>query len=283
MAFNPQQVVQESVTEDNTTASRIYTAQGSTPYHTIKAVPYQYSPPGMARTSISPTKASVVGDFSRPSPRARNQKEVTFELLLPTTQSRARLPMRVMISSHDNTDSIIATVKNFYGLYEGGVSFLDRHNNIMIAAYDNFDDGMTVFVKVSDDLPLLASNEVPTPVTSSPKKPKLGPPFEMRPPAHHRLSGYQSANRSPSPSSTGKSRSRSSKSQDHGTIADTFGEYSDSDGGNASVSSSKRSRGDAHASAEISVDNILEGGRRKRAKFESCVSGSSTSMLYTAN
>ncbi|KAF2225950.1 hypothetical protein BDZ85DRAFT_279611 [Elsinoe ampelina] len=209
--------------------------------------------------SISPTKGHW-GDSVRPSPRARDQKQVTFELLLPVTQSRARLPMRVMISKHDTTDSIITTVKNFYGLYDGpGVSFQDRDGNILIAAYENFDDGMIVFVKVSEDVPLITD----PPVQASPKRPKLGPPFEMRPPT-------QSANRTRSPSpvsinASTKGRARSHKSQD----VDGLDMFSDSDGGNGSVSSSRRSRAEAHASAEISVDNILEGGRRKRAKFES--------------
>ncbi|GAM89024.1 hypothetical protein ANO11243_070580 [Dothideomycetidae sp. 11243] len=232
---------------------------------------------------MSPTKGSYgYNEATRPSPRSRDQKQVTFELLLPTAQSRARLPMRVMICKHDTTDSIITTVKNFYGLYEGpGVSFQDRDGNIMIAAYENFDDGMVVFVKVSEELPLITSNEVPTPVSSSPKKPKLGPPIEMRPPTHTKFPGYHSANRSPSPSSaksfqtgsnaSGKHKARSQKGQEQSNANDNYGDQlSDSDGGNGSVASSRRSRADAHASAEISVDNILEGGRRKRAKFESC-------------
>ncbi|PNS18949.1 hypothetical protein CAC42_6044 [Sphaceloma murrayae] len=209
--------------------------------------------------SISPTKP-YYGESARPSPRSREQKQVTFELLLPGPQARARLPMRVMISKQDTTDSIITTVKNFYGLYEGpGVSFQDREGNILIASYENFENGMTVYVKVSDDVPLITD----PPVQNSPKKPKLGPPFEMRPPP-------QTAHitRSPSPSNvsvSAKARARSQKSQE----ADAQDMYSDSDGGNGSVSSSRRSRAEAHASAEISVDNIVEGGRRKRAKFES--------------
>ncbi|KAF2156606.1 hypothetical protein K461DRAFT_1334 [Myriangium duriaei CBS 260.36] len=275
MAYSPPSLVQESVTEGHTFPSRTDSHHSPRPFNTIKSVFMQYSPPDtMARTSISPTKTSYgLHEGSRPSPKSRDQKQVTFELLLPTAQSRARLPMRVMISKHDTTDSIIATVKNFYGLYEGpGVSFLDRNGNIMIAAYDNFEDSMTVFVKVTEELPLITSNEVPTPVTASPKKPKLGPPIEMRPPAQHKYSGYQSANRSPSPSSNyGKSKSRSQKPQDLRDALDNLrDDYSDSDGGNGSVASSRRSRADAHASAEISVDNIVEGGRRKRAKFESC-------------
>lgn len=269
--------VQDQETEEKTFSSRNDSHHTPRAYEPLSRTPYQFSPPQtMVRTSMSPTKAFFAPDAARPSPRARDQKQVTFELLLTSAQSKARLPMRVMISKHDTTESIITTVKNFYGLYEGGVSFQDRDGNIMIAAYDNFDAGMTVYVKVSEDLSLLANNDVPTPVSTSPKKPKLGPPIEMRPPAY-RHTAFNSADRSPSPSSfktsqaaiNAKAKSRTIKSEPSNGMEDQF---SDSDGGNASVASSRRSRADAHASAEISVDNILEGGRRKRAKFESCVS-----------
>jgi hypothetical protein len=46
--------------------------------------------------------------------------------------------------------------------------------------------------------------------------------------------------------------------------------YSSSDNGRDSVTSSRKAKSEL-ASAEISLDNIVEGGRRKRAKFESSV------------
>lgn len=261
MAYSPHLPVEESVTEDKRYARRIDSYATPLSNHTFRTfVPLQATPDSL-RMSVSPIKSSY-GESARPSPRTRDQKQVTFELLLPVPQSRARLPMRVMISRHDTTDSIITTVKNFYGLYEGpGVSFQDREGNILIAAYENFEHGMTVYVKVSDDVPMITD----PPVQASPKKPKLGPPFEMRPPSQNAIK-----TRSPSPSAmsaTARGRARSTKSQD----LDGHDMFSDSDGGNGSVSSSRRSRAEAHASAEISVDNILEGGRRKRAKFESSV------------
>jgi len=222
---------------------------------------------------------------ARPSPRAKDQKQVTFELLLPVPQHRARLPMRVMISRHDTTDSIITTVKNFYGLYDGpGVSFQDRDGNILIAAYDNFESNMTVYVKVTPEDPAMPNKVERSPRNSvSPRKPKLGAPFEMRPPSHPMRSSAQIQGRSPSPSSNrshrsasaaaaGKARLRTQKSQESGGYPDSAEAFSDSDGGNGSVSSSRRGKVEPHASAEISVDNIVEGGRRKRAKFESSVS-----------
>ena len=67
-----------------------------------------------------------------------------------------------------------------------------------------------------------------------------------------------------------KVRARTHKTKDQDSFADGYADgYSDSDGGNGSVTSSRR---EAHVSAEISVNNIVEGGRRKRAKFDSSVS-----------
>ncbi|EHK99445.1 hypothetical protein M7I_4744 [Glarea lozoyensis 74030] len=126
-----------------------------------------------------------VSPFGSPTP-----KSVAFELLFPESpQYRARLPMRVQIFPHDTTDSIITTVKNFYGLYAGpggakGVSFEDDQGNTLIARYENLRNNMIV-----------------------------------------------------------------------------------GDGAPGSVSS--RTKSEHIGNTEISLDNIVEGGRRKRAKFES--------------
>ncbi|KAI7515250.1 hypothetical protein KC331_g22476, partial [Hortaea werneckii] len=65
--------------------------------------------------------------YPRASPTKKDQKHVVFQLIDPEDpRIQARLPMRVMISPHDNTESIITTVKNFYGLYDYGVSFENK-------------------------------------------------------------------------------------------------------------------------------------------------------------
>lgn len=225
-------------------------------------------------------------------------KNVSFELLLPQSpQHRARLPMRVQIYPHDTTDSIITTVKNFYGLYERkGVSFEDKNGNILIARYENFTKNMVVYVRVIPE-----DNEhdsySPTPGESlSPRRPRLGEPFQMLPPSVNlnqptsRPSSRTSRRRSKSPQSGRGRRSASASTNtkarvrpsakrgpgSHASYADPYGDaasgYSDSDGGNASVTSSRRGKMEQVASAEISLDNIVEGGRRKRAKFDSSVS-----------
>lgn len=61
--------------------------------------------------------------------------------------------------------------------------------------------------------------------------------------------------------------------------SDTINGYSSSDGGAGSVTSSRKARSEQLASAEISTTNIVEGNRRKRAKFESSVSLLCTSFM----
>lgn len=226
-------------------------------------------------------ETSISSNGTTPAPKLR-PKNVRFEYLLTeTSQHRARLPMRVNIYPHDGTDSIITTVKNFYGLYDGnGVSFEDKDGNTLIARYENFDDRMIVYVRVVDEV---GSSAATPDQTTSPRRPRLGPAFEMHS-AHgdhsiSRPSSRAARKRSASPSAlpghrstsvgTNLSRARNTKGRVNSIQGDL--EYdSDSDGGNASVTSSRRGRMDV-ASAEISVDNIVEGGRRKRARFDSSV------------
>lgn len=231
------------------------------------------------------------------SPNKTSQpKHVSFELLLPQSpHHRARLPMRVNIYPHDTTDSIITTVKNFYGLYERrGVIFEDGNGAILIARYENFDHGMVVYVRVTAEEPEVEEYAAAPATSVSPHRPRLDEAFQMLPPAlshqqasrlggrtmarqsyspqpgQDRRSASASANTRPRARPVAKSRGTSS----HGSFADINGDgtLSDSDGGNGSVTSSRRGRKEQVASADISVDNIVEGGRRKRAKFDSSVS-----------
>lgn len=258
---------------------------------------YPSTETGSAHDSLSPSKQMP-------------KKHVSFELLLPQSPAhKARLPMRVDIYPHDTTDSIITTVKNFYGLYERrGVIFEDRHGNTLIARFENFEHGMTVYVRVSPES-LDADEYSPDPrqASISPRRhrPHLDEAFQMLPPLQHNQAGARAGSRharqshSPHPgrgrrsASISKRMRPSTKSRgnsSHGSFAEANGDdYSDSEGEHGSVSSSRRSRKEPLASAEISVDNIVEGGRRKRAKFDSSVStmggdvscNSLTSVPYT--
>jgi hypothetical protein len=202
------------------------------------------------------------------------------------------LPLRVSIYLHDTTDSIITTVKNFYGLYSGpgvskGLSFEDENGNILIARYENFSDGMNVNVRVIEE--------------------PLGPGYHgalggdqayynsdghlLQAPQgdHHpsRLPAGASPLRSPSPNGgrgrrstsaganaagakKGRSRSSKNRTQTNGEAhLDSFSGYSSGDGASGSFSSRTKEH---LGNTDISLDNIVEGGRRNRAKFESSVS-----------
>lgn len=248
---------------------------------------------GMA---TSPQRPVRIGDHvaSPYSVSSGTPKSVAFELILPEApQQRARLPMRVNIYPHDATDSIVTTVKNFYGLYDGnGVSFEDKEGNTLIARYENFQNRMTVYVRVTEEAYGSAAG---TPrVSMSPKRPHLGPAFEMNAPVQDDMYGqprpssrsarprsaspHGRSRRSASVSTNSKSRSRPTIKSRTGSTQGSFadGQFdrdaSDSDGGDASVTSSRRGKVAEVVSAEISVENIVEGGRRKRARFDSSVS-----------
>ncbi len=234
-------------------------------------------------------------------------KNVAFELLFDGGSSnRARLPMRVQIFPHDTTDSIVTTVKNFYGLYEGaakGISFEDDRGNILIARYENFLNNMTVYVRVIPDYsqawqPLgQIPNRSASPISAH-RIHTFEEPLQMLPPQPAQALNYglgtsRPASRvarkqSASPHLGRRRRSASAQkfcsrsdamscedsfqSQLNNLNSDNMKGYTSSDGEGGSVTSSRKARSEQLASAEISLDNILEGNRRKRAKFESSVS-----------
>jgi hypothetical protein len=226
-------------------------------------------------------------------------KKVTFELLLDeTTKTRGRIPMRVVINLHDTTDSIIATVKNWYGIYEGhGVSFEDVHGNTLIARYENVVHDMIIYVRIIPGQPYPSSappymQQYGAILPEPPRRSSLGEPFQM-PPPHHSLDHTQAPSRpasrlarkrSASPHNAGRGRSmsqqkrgsrpelRSRNSSSHGSHHDeAMHGYSDSDGGQSSITGSRKARSEQFASAEISLENVLQDGRRNRPKFDSSV------------
>lgn len=230
---------------------------------------------------------SALTDASRdPSLRGPVPKNVAFELLLDeNSKVRARIPMRVQIYPHDTTDSIVTTVKNFYGIYDGtasGVSFEDEHGTTLIARYENLKNNMTVYVRV---IPIQAYGEqFYGGFPAERKRPSLGEPFQMveglgpvmdqpsRPSSRlARKRSTSPGNRSLRSASQHKQGSRSgikSRGSSHAGYPDDEPGVSDSES-----SYTRKSRGDTFASSEISMENILQDGRRKRPKFDSSVSG----------
>lgn len=200
--------------------------------------------------------------------------------------------MRVQIYPHDTTDSIVTTVKNFYGIYDkqaSGVSFEDENGITLIARYENLRNNMTVYVRV---IPAQAYGEGYSerfygsyPIEAR-KRPSLGEPFQMpampsthvdhaQPPS--RPTSRLARKRSTSPSS----RSRRSASQNkhskagaksrnptNGVQDDYDDDNTDSEDGYGSANGTKK---EIFASSDISMENILHDGRRKRPKFDSSV------------
>lgn len=240
------------------------------------------------------SRNAAVMEFAQPqyhqSPVPRSVK---FELVVEDcNQFRARIPMRVQIYPHDTTESIISTVKNFYGLYPTpsscpGVSFEDENGNTIIGRYENFRHNSVVYVRVRESDPALGPNAPPT--NGSGAQPYYSPdPYSAHGPQHQgqhtsRPASRSSRRRSVSPGNVSERRSasastssktarpRSSKkaSQANGdNLNESMNGYSSGDGAPGSASGKPKELG----STEISLDNIVEGGRRKRAKFESSVS-----------
>jgi hypothetical protein len=224
------------------------------------------------------------------SPRTvTTPKDITFVLVKPF---RARLPLRVKIYPHDTTESIITTVKNFYGLYSGpgvakGVSFEDEDGNTLIAHYENFSYEMTVHVRVIES-PLgseyyaafdgprnhyQADGYLPHgPLNGHPAPQHTSRPSIFRSPSPNGGRGRRNTPAGTNHAGSKKGRSRSSKTRTQANgdgHSDSFNGYSSGDGAASSFSSRTR---DQLGNTDISVENIVEGGRRKRAKFESSVS-----------
>lgn len=255
-------------------------------------------------TALSPTDTSngVTANAGSLSPRQiATPKSVAFELLFTDSpQYRARLPMRVQIYPHDTTDSIVTTVKNFYGLYSSptcskGVSFEDEQGNTLIARYENFRNNMVVYVRVIEEPAhspaTFGSHHYPTNSLST-QEYYNAEGYPLQPPPSFdqdilRPTSRTSQRRSRSPDSAcgrrsssasanpaGKTgRSRSSKTCGPGSQA-TIDPYEGSNGYSSGDGASSTTSGrvkEQIGNTEISIENIVEGGRRKRAKFESSV------------
>jgi hypothetical protein len=266
------------------------------PHHQPRAVEGYTTPPDHPIDGEHYSRNSLSHSLS---PTALLPKNVAFELLLDENPKvRARIPMRVQIFPHDTTDSIVTTVKNFYGIYDGaasGVSFENENGTTLIARYENLRNNMTVYVRV---IPVHAYNDDydehyfgPSPVDGR-KRPSLGEPIHILTNQSPQLHDYVhppsrpvsrvARKRSVSPSNRsrrsvsqnkGRGGNKSRGSSAHGSLVDDgIAGFSDSDGGQGSVSGSRKARSDQFASADISKDNILQDGRRKRPKFDSSVS-----------
>ena len=255
----------------------------------------QPNPVGLIPASTGVMNAQRAMDaYNHHQTRNTTPKKVAFELLLDEdSKQRARIPLRVLINTHDTTESIVSTVKNFYGIYEGrGVSFEDSQGNTLIAKYENFKNDMVVHVRVTPFDPYLNHHAITAPyhVEESQVRPSLGEPFQM-PPSHayqimdpsqvpsrptSRLARKRSTSpgperRSASSQKAGRPSIRSREPSTQGSYQDDAANgYSDSDNGRGSTTSSRKGKGE-QITAEISLENIMQDGRRMRTKFDSSV------------
>ncbi|KAK5274679.1 hypothetical protein LTR96_001280 [Exophiala xenobiotica] len=220
-------------------------------------------------------------------------KSISFELLLDEgSKTRARIPLRVVLNTHDSAESIITTVKNFYGIYDGrGVSFEDARGITLIPSYENLAPDSTVYVRIVP-APLQSIGTYTHPAYGNEngyeprRRPSLGEPFQMLPPHMRELSHSPSRSasrlarkRSVSPT---QGRGRRSASQQKGGSFPTASRgssangsyheedgYSDSEAGRSSISGSKKARSEQFVSSEISTANVLQDGRRGQTIFDS--------------
>jgi hypothetical protein len=219
-----------------------------------------------------------------PSPQpqpAQPAKIVTFELVLPGgAQARARLHMRVHIWPHDDTESIVSTVKNFFGIYPTanmsvGVSFESQEGNTLIARYENFSDGMVVLVRAVEEPPVElhpAYRSQAAQVNGIVARPSDHSARDAAP--TNQAQSASPMRRSPTPvnghnvfASGFFYKQRQQSTKNDGDYCDSVKSYSSGDSSSSSSASNRPK--DPIPNTEISVENIVEGGRRKRAKFES--------------
>ncbi len=266
--------------------------------------PVHERPPAGVVRQLDTNMAAMVPNGTRALPQGSHSgdvsprtvtapKMVEFILVFRESPYQARLPLRVSILPHDDTDSIISTVTMFYGLYSGpgiskGVSFEDQDGNTLIARYENFQNNMRVHVRVIEE-PLGPGYPAALGVGQGsyndngylPQGPQHLAAHAPRPedrtsrlrsasPNRGRERRSTSAGTNPTGSKNGRSRSSKNRTLPNGDgLGDSFNGYSSSDG--AAGSSSGRAK-DQLGNTDISLENIVEGGRRKRAKFESSVS-----------
>ncbi|KAG0126595.1 hypothetical protein HOY82DRAFT_580965 [Tuber indicum] len=217
------------------------------------------------------------------TPYHNNGSIMTPQSLSPSTECKNvhfrfcnSEPKTLHIYPHDTTDSITTTVKNMFGIKlqdECGLSFQDPEGKYMILRHENFSDDMMVDIRVEEN-------------------PASYPQYNLRHPQAMSYTGPGprgsfSGGRSVSPSAARGRRSASAGGRPRGMKrqASHRGEEEHYDERfpqgyylqqppqqflpEEDEESESRSRIEPVASADISLDNIVEGSRRKRPKFSS--------------
>lgn len=225
----------------------------------------------------TPYNAPVGGLATPKHSPSSDAKEITFRLYnslypSPSMQHRESPSLNVTIHPHDATESIAFTVKDFFGLLpsEGSpnlrVSFEDSQGHCLILSHENLTSGMTVYVRANTDDSRFqtypsshsdARSQYQGEYVYDNYHPTTEPNYyEKRGRSQSPADGRDQ--RSTSVNSVSTTRTKGSKRYNSGTPGlDGNGD--------------PKAKVEQLASAEISLDNILEGSRRKRLKFESSV------------
>lgn len=239
--------------------------------------------------------------------QAATSKSVVFHVLCPQSpETPARLPLRLNVRPHDTTESLMSTIRNFHGLWDTpgtkvlSISLEDQRGSTIIPRYENFEDDMAVYVRATLDSsrpgfpPSLCARANGSPIAGPgnlgnvtdeprlyehqsstfpmlktgfqgyiPRPPMIGVSNQL-PQYGHMVSGR------PELHLATRGEPLSLPDGRYGPGGETGAMYSDSDEGPASTAGSKKEI----VSAEISLDNIVAGARRKRVNkgFESSVS-----------
>lgn len=182
-------------------------------------------------------------------------------------------PKTLHIYPHDTTDSITTTVKNMFGIKlqdESGLSFQDPEGRYMILRHENFSDDMMVDIRVEDNQYNIR-HTLPMFFGGPPLRGSFSDARSVSPSASRGRRSASAGGRSKS-----MKRQASLREEDYYDERYPPGPYLQQppqqflpEGDDESES---RSRIEPVASAEISLDNIVEGSRRKRPKFSSDVS-----------
>jgi len=238
--------------------------------------PCPLPPPPPAGTTTPPAG----GPALTPKPVSPNgdSKAVSF-----TLRDSHCEPKTFHIRPHDTTDSIMDTVKHLFGMsrqYDLGISLEDADGLSFIPSYDNFVHGMPVYVRIEDSVRGgLAYRH----------------PYNLRQPqgVSTRSSAFPTS-RSVSPQTRGRRSASATGVQLNGSHgrslkrpalcldSDTELDMVQHDGPWRRLphppsllpedEEEPRTKAASVASADISVENIVEGSRRKRPKFSSDVS-----------
>jgi hypothetical protein len=185
-------------------------------------------------------------------------------------------PKPFYIRPHDTTDSIMDTVKHLFGLsrqYDLGISLEDADGLSFIPSYDNFTDGMTVDVRIEESLPNNYAYRHSYNLRQSQGVSRYPNSRSVSPQSRGRRS--TSATRMQMGSGRGRSLKRSAMYLDHEADQEVYRDAVWYQLAHQSLmpddEEEPRTKAASVASADISVENIVEGSRRKRPKFSSDV------------